>query len=126
MDATGQDKHLFILELYCVEAPGAKKINSGMYMSALNTVGVSHQKGGAKRGVRWEGVETLTASLQDVRIFLMPSDIAGIYNSRGELTRLAVAHTVPKSQLHIFRGNSGKNTKLCKYLKHHQLLLKIQ
>lgn len=61
--------------------------------------------------MRWEGVETPTASLRNVRIFLMPSDIAGIYNSRGELTRLAAAHTVPKSQLHIFRGNSGKNTK---------------
>lgn len=92
-----------------------------MYMSALNTVGVSDQKGGAKRGVRWEGAETLTASLQDVRIFLMPSDIAGIYNSRAELTGLAVAHTGPKSQQHT--GNSGKNTKLCTYLQLHQFLL---
>lgn len=67
--------------------------------------------------MRWEGVVTLTASLQDVRIFLMPSDMAGIYNSRGELTRLAVARTVPKSRFHCFRRNSGKRTKLDKHLK---------
>lgn len=55
------------------------------------------------------GVETLTASLQDVRIFLMLSDKAGIYNSGAELKRLAVAHTVPKLQLHCFTRNSGNS-----------------
>lgn len=47
----------------------------------------------------------------------MPSDMAGIYNSRGDPTRPAVAHTVPKSQLHCFRRNSGKSRKLYKHLK---------
>ncbi len=50
MDTAGQDKHLFILESYRAEAPRAKKIDSGMYMSALNTVGVSGQGGGARVG----------------------------------------------------------------------------
>ena len=44
MDTGSQDKHLFILESYCAEAPRAKKIDSGMYMSALNTAGVSDQR----------------------------------------------------------------------------------
>lgn len=83
MDAAGQDKRLFIPESYRAEAPRAGKIDSGMYMSALNTVGVSDQGGGAK----WAGVETLAASLQDVRIFLMPSDVAGIYSGGGELEK---------------------------------------
>ena len=103
MNTAGQDKHLFILESYCAEAPRAEKIDSGMYTSALNTVGET--RGVELRGVRWEGVETLTALLQNVRIFLMPSDMAGIYNSRRELTRPGVARTVPKSQLHILRRN---------------------
>lgn len=98
MDTAGQDKHLFILESYRAEAPRAEKIDSGMYMSALNTV--SDQGRGTEGG---RGVETLTASLKDVRIFLMPSDMAGIYNSGGELT---LAHTVPKLQPH---GTLGKN-----------------
>lgn len=38
------------------------------------------------------GVESFIALLQDVRIFLMSSDTAGIYNNRRKLTRLAVAH----------------------------------
>lgn len=109
MDTAGQDKHLFILESYRAEVSRPEKIDSGMYMSALNTV-LSLRPG----RVELRGVETLTASLQDVRISLMPSDMAGIYNSRGELTRPAVAHTVPKSQLHCFRRNSGK---LHKHLK---------
>lgn len=46
-----------------------------------------------------EGVETLTASLQDIRILLMPSDTTGIYSSRGEPTRMPVAWTVPKFHL---------------------------
>lgn len=33
----------------------------------------------------------------------MPSDMAGIYNSRRELTRPGVARKVPKSQLHILQ-----------------------
>lgn len=37
------------------------------------------------------GAETLTASLQDVRIFLMLSDMVGIYSGRAELKRLAGA-----------------------------------
>lgn len=62
--------------------------------------------------------ETLTASLQDVRIFLMPSDVAGIYNSGGELTRLAVAHAVPRLQpLTALEGTLGKRMKLYKHLK---------
>lgn len=47
----------------------------------------------------------------------MPSDVAGIYNSGGELTRPAVVHSVPKLQIHCFRRNSGKSIKLYKYLK---------
>lgn len=62
------------------------------------------------RGVRWEAVET--ASLQDVRIFLMPSDMAGIYNSSGGLTRPAVAHTVPKLKLCSIEGTLGKDKTL--------------
>lgn len=50
MDTAGQDKHLFILESYRAEAHRAKKIDSGMYMSALNTVGLSDQGGGAMGG----------------------------------------------------------------------------
>lgn len=50
MDTAGQDKHLFILESYRAEAPRAEKIDSGMYMSALNTTGVSDQGGGVTGG----------------------------------------------------------------------------
>lgn len=50
MDTAGQDKHLFILESYRAEAPRAEKIDSGMYMSALNTAGVADQGGGVKGG----------------------------------------------------------------------------
>lgn len=61
-----------------------------MYTSALNTA----ETKGVQMRLRWGvGAKTLTASLQDVRIFLMPYDMAGIYNSEGEL---AVAHNVPE------------------------------
>lgn len=72
-----------------------------MYMTALNTV--SDQGWGAKGG---RGVETLTASLKDVRIFLMPSDMAGIYNSGGELD------TGPHcSQVTASRNSGKKNSR---------------
>lgn len=110
MDTAGQHKHLFILESCCAEILPSEKIDSGMYTNALNTVGVREQGRGAEGG----RVETLTASIQDVRIFLMPSDMAGIYNRGGELTRPAVTHSVPKLQLHRFGGEVWE---LSKHLK---------
>lgn len=57
MCTAGQDKHLFILEPYCAEAPRAEKIDSGMYQSVQNTVGVSDQEGEAERVRQAEGRE---------------------------------------------------------------------
>lgn len=55
------------------------------------------------------GVEPFIALLQDVRIFLMSSDMAGIYNNRRKLTRLAVAHAalLPSYRSRVSEGMLG-------------------
>lgn len=119
MDSGGQDKHLFILDSYCAEAPTAKKIDSGMYMSSLNTAEASVRGGGGAGALQEGRAETLTTSLRDVRIFLMPYDVTGIYSGGGEKTELR--RSAPYTR-HDFTSAEGKNTALGKFVKHHLFL----